>query len=172
MKVFICIIVFLPVAVAVAAAADAPSPLQPFAFLAGTCWKGDLPAKGAPHQTDEHCFSWLYGQRFLRDVHTVHADNGRPDYVGETTYYWNAASKQLQYLYIENQGGMSQGAVQPQGDALIFPETDEVEGGKTQAYRSRWQRAGADAYDVITEFKTGGAWVTAWTVHMHRTVGH
>jgi hypothetical protein len=33
-------------------------------------------------------------------------------------------------------------------------------------FRSRWSHSGADAYDVVTEFKKGDAWTTAWTVHM------
>ena len=44
--------------------------LQPMAFLAGHCWKGEFP-DGA--QSDEHCFQWLYGDKALRDVHTVRA---------------------------------------------------------------------------------------------------
>jgi len=142
------------------------------AFLAGSCWKGDLPAQpgqGDVKQTDEHCFTWVYGGRFLRDRHVVHADNGRPDYVGETVYYWDAPKKQIEYLYFENQGGVSQGAVQPAADTLVFPATDYIEDGKPQTYRSHWQHAGSDAYDVVTEFKEDDGWKPAWTVRMKKT---
>ncbi len=152
----------------------ASGPYQPMAFLAGSCWKGDLPVQGGggPKQTDEHCFSWVYGDKFLRDMHTVHTDDGRPDYVGETLYYWDPDSKRLRYLYIENQGGHSQGTVRSEGGVLMFPEADEVEDGRTQPYRSHWQRSGADAYDAVTEFKKkDGSWVTAWAVHMQRSHG-
>lgn len=165
MKMLLAIIGLLPLA----ALADGQDHYAPLAFLAGSCWKGDLPQQGSLKQSDEHCFSWVYGQRFLRDVHTVRSSDSRPDYVGETTFFWDAAAQQLRYLYIENQGGEGQGAVEAQGDALVFPETDEVEDGKTQAYRSRWQRTGTDAYDVVTEFKINGVWKTAWTVHMLKT---
>jgi len=35
-------------------------------------------------------------------------------------------------------------------------------------FRSRWSHSGADAYDVVTEFKKDDAWTTAWTVHMRK----
>ena len=144
--------------------ADAPSPYAPLAFLAGHCWQGALP--GANKDIDTHCFNWVYGDKFVRDVHTVHGE-GHKDYVGESIYFWDSAAKKLQYLYIENAGGSSMGAVEAVGNALIFPPTDYQENGKTQTYRSRWTRD-ADAYDVVTEFKKGDGWTTAWTVRMRK----
>jgi hypothetical protein len=152
-----------------AALADAPSPYQPLAFLAGHCWKGELPQQGQSKQIDEHCFAWMYGGRFLRDQHVVRDPSGKTTYQGETTYYWNAPAKQIEYIYIEDRGGHSEGQVHPVGDALNFPATDLVDGGRTTTYRTRWQRAGETAYDVVTEFKKGDGWVTAWTVHMQQS---
>ena len=153
----------------VLAAAEAPSHYQPMAFLAGSCWKGDLPVQGKVTQTDEPCFTWVYGGRFIRDRHVVHSSDGRPDYRGETVYYWDAPRKELDYLYFESDGGVSQGAVQPTGEALLFPATDYSDDGKVQTYRSRWQRSGDAAYDVVTEFKQpDGSWKAAWSVHMQK----
>ena len=162
----------LSLALPLAALADTASPYQPLAFLVGSWWKGDLPQQGALKQTDEHCFSWVYPGLFIRDQHRVHKGDGNPDYLGETVYYWDAKSKQLDYLYIESDGGHSGGTVEANGDALVFPATDYVDEGKTQTYRSRWQRAGDGAYDVITEFKLGDAWKTAWMVHMQKGPAH
>jgi|HubBroStandDraft_5_1064220.scaffolds.fasta_scaffold105346_2 hypothetical protein len=168
MKILIWVFALLPLTVL----ADAPGPYQSLAFLAGGCWKGDLPRQGSLKQGDEHCFSWVYPGLFIRDLHRVRSSDGRPDYQGETIYYWDAKSQQLQYLYVESDGGHSEGTVTSAGDALVFPATDYVDDGKTQTYRSRWQRSGTDAYDVITEFKVGDGWKTAWTVHMQRTAAH
>jgi hypothetical protein len=148
-------------------AADAPSPYAPLTFLVGHCWQGELP--GAKKNVDTHCFSWVYGEQFVRDVHTVHGE-GRKDYVGETTYFWDATTKTLRYLYIENDGGASLGSVQPIDGKLVFPETTHSDNGKTQTYRSHWQGSGADAYDAVMEFKKDDAWTTAWTVHMRKVV--
>jgi len=83
-------------------------------------------------------------------------------------FLWDAASKQLQYLYIESAGGFSRGTVSGEGDALVFPPTSYLEKGETQTYRSRWQPAGQDAYDVVTEFQVKDRWVPAFKVHMER----
>ena len=79
------------------------SAYQPLAFLVGHCWRGTFPAGRA---TDEHCFSWIYGGRFVRDEHVVHRA-GRPDDFGESIYLWDSTSGQLQYLYIESAGGLA-----------------------------------------------------------------
>jgi len=34
--------------------------------------------------TYEHCFSWIYGGKFVRDEHVVHRGAGRPDDFGES----------------------------------------------------------------------------------------
>jgi hypothetical protein len=151
------------------AAAQTSSPYAPLAFLAGHCWRGELP--GGKKDIDTHCFSWIYGDKFVRDVHTVRGE-GHKDYVGESIYYWDSVAKKLQYLYFENAGGSSAGAVEATDAALTFPPTDYQEGGNTQTYRSRWARAGSDAYDVVTEFKKDDAWTTGWTVHMRKVGDH
>jgi hypothetical protein len=144
--------------------ADAPSPYTPLAFLAGHCWRGELPAGRG---VDTHCFSFIYGKSFVRDTHTVHAES-HPDYLGESIYFWDGTSKKLKYLYVESDGGSSEGVVDNADDALVFPATDYQDDGKTQTYRSRWAKNGSDAYDVLTEFKKGDAWTLGWKVHMTR----
>jgi len=155
----------LSVVAATAIAAQSGSPYQPVAFLAGHCWKGSSPDG---KRTDEHCFKWIYGDKFLRDEHVVHAGEGAP-HAGESIYYWNGAAQQLEYLYVESDGGFSQGPVTVQGDALVFPATSFVENGKTMIYRSRWVRAADNAYDVVTEFQDKDAWVPGFKFHMQRT---
>ena len=74
---------------------------QPLAFLADHCWKGAFPGG----RTDEHCFTWIYDGKFLRDRHIVRAE-GKPDALGESIYLWDSAAKRLEYLYIESDGGL------------------------------------------------------------------
>jgi hypothetical protein len=146
-----------------APADTAVTPYRPLEFLIGHCWKGTF-ADG--QRTDQHCFSWIYGGKFVRDQHVVHRGGGKPDAFGESIYLWDASAQQLQYLYIESAGGYSRGTVSGDGDALVFPPTTYVEEGQSQTYRSRWHRAGQDAYDVVTEFQVKDRWVPGWTVHM------
>lgn len=147
-----------------AAVATAPEPAyQPLAFLVGHCWKGAFAGGGT---TDEHCFSWIYGGKFVRDEHVVHHADGKPDDFGESIYVWDAGTQQLQYLYIESAGGYSRGTVAADGEALVFPPTRYTENGSAQTYRSRWQRSGGDGYDVVTEFQVQDRWVPGFTLHM------
>ncbi|PJC96128.1 hypothetical protein GQ37_023695 [Janthinobacterium sp. BJB1] len=129
--------------------------LQPMAFLAGHCWKGEFPGG---KQTDEHCFQWLYGGKVLRDVHTVRSP-GKPDYVGETTYYHDPAAGKVAFLYLENSGAYSHGTMLPADGALDFPATQYVDAsGKALTYRVRWTPS-ADAYEAASEMLVDGRWL-------------
>lgn len=134
----------------------APDPVfAPLAFLAGHCWKGAMPNSTA---TDEHCFAWVYEGRFLRDRHVVR-DGGKTTYEGETTYYWNAGAKQLEYFYITANGGNVQGRVAPEADAIVFPAATLAAGGKSYKFRGRWKQLGDDAYEVLREYETDKGWM-------------
>jgi len=147
-----------------AAFAEPVDALKPMAFLAGHCWKGTF-ADGK--QTDEHCFSWLYEGRALRDVHTVRTP-GRPDYVGETTYYPDVTARNVAFLYIENLGGVSRGTMQPEGNALVFPPTQYVAEGESLTYRVRWTRVGDDAYEAWSEAQAKDGWATMFRMTLRR----
>jgi hypothetical protein len=134
------------------------------AWLAGHCWKGAF-ADGK--QTDEHCFSWMYDGKALRDVHTVRAP-GRPDYVGETTYYWDAGARRVAYLYIENLGGVSHGTMEATADALVFPPAQYVADGESMTYRVRWTRQGDDAYEAFSEMQGRDGWAPMFRVTLKR----
>jgi len=139
-------------------------PLRPMAFLAGHCWKGDF-ADGK--QTDEHCFAWLYDGKALRDTHTVRAP-GRPDYVGETTYYWDSASKRVEFVYIENLGGVSRGSMESMPDALVFPATQYVADGQSMTYRVRWTKLSDTSYKAWSEMQAKDGWKTMFKLTMKR----
>jgi len=147
-------------------AAAAPiEPLQPMAFLAGHCWKGDFPGG---KETDEHCFAWLYDGKALRDTHTVRAP-GRPDYIGETTYYWDSAAKRVEFVYIENLGGISRGNMQSMPEALIFPPTQYVADGQAMTYRVRWTRLSDTSYEAWSEMQGKDGWTTMFKLTMKRS---
>jgi hypothetical protein len=147
-------------------AAAAPiEPLQPMAFLAGHCWKGDFPGG---KETDEHCFAWLYDGKALRDTHTVRAP-GRPDYIGETTYYWDSAAKRVEFVYIENLGGISRGNMQSMPEALIFPPTQYVADGQAMTYRVRWTRLSDTSYEAWSEMQGKDGWATMFKLTMKRS---
>ncbi len=137
-----------------AAAAGEPA-LEPLAFLAGHCWKGTMPNG---QDTDEHCFSWVFEGRYLRDRHVVRSGE-KTVYEGESIYYFNPAAKQVEYLYITAHGGFSIGRMVPDGDAIVFPAAVLVTATQSFGFRGRWKRQGDDAYEVLREYETGKGWV-------------
>ena len=139
-----------------------PSPLQPLAFLAGSCWKGTFTGRSV---TDEHCFKWIYDGRFLRDHHTVVGDS--VPYEGETTYAWDAEQKQIVYWYIALPGFYSRGDVEPGADALLFH--DNLRTTQARQLRTTWRRSGPDAYTVRVEDITGGQSKELWSMMMRRS---
>jgi hypothetical protein len=161
---------FLPIPLALAAlsstgaCAQPAELLKPLAFLAGHCWKGTF-ADGK--RTDEHCFSWIHDGRALRDNHVVRAP-GQADGVGESIYYVNSASKRVEYLYIEDQGGFSRGTVEVLPEALLFPDTQYIADGEQLTYRARWTPKGPDAYEAWSEAQTRDGWSTMFKLEMKR----
>jgi len=147
-----------------AAAAEPVELLKPFAFLAGHCWKGTFEDG---KRTDEHCFSWMYEGRALRDNHVVRAP-GQQDGVGETIYYVNSAGKRVEYLYVESQGGFSRGTVEMLPEALIFPDTQYVAEGEQLTYRARWTPKGPDSYEAWSEAQTREGWATMFKLVMKK----
>ena len=137
-----------------AAAARDPA-LEPLAFLAGHCWKGTLPGTS---DVDEHCFSWMFEGRYLRDRHVVRRGD-KAVYEGESIYYWNGAEKRLDYFYVTAAGGHSHGTVAPKGDAIDFPAAKLVSATRSMGFRGQWKRVGEDGYEVLREYETPKGWV-------------
>lgn len=152
---------------AAGAAQAAPiEPLKPLSFLAGYCWKGSVPASTA---TDEHCFEWVLDGKALRDTHVVRS-NGKPDYKGETTYYWSPIGKTVEYLYIESTGGMSRGTMETVANTLAYPPAEQMNSDAKTAHRVRWSPQGTNAFDTWAE-KLGpdGSWQTIFKMTMTKT---
>jgi hypothetical protein len=137
--------------------------LEPLAFLAGSCWKGTFAGRSV---TDEHCFEWLYGGRFLRDHHVVRGDS--MPYGGETTYAWDAKDKRIVYWYIALPGFYSQGHVETADSVLRFKD-HLVMPGAAQELRSTWRRVDADTYLVRVEEVTGTSTRELWSMAMRRS---
>jgi hypothetical protein len=155
----------LALSLTAAQAADPPTadPLQPLAFLAGHCYRGEV-GRG---DSDEHCFGWILGGKALRDVHAVRGA-GHADYAGETTYYYDWSARRIEYLYVENAGGVMRGIVEPGDGTLVFPATTYVANGVSMTLRVSWTRAG-DGYEAWSEARQQAAWVTMFKARMTRT---
>jgi hypothetical protein len=146
-----------------ALAAPADPALEPLAFLAGHCWKGTLPGSA---DVDEHCFTWMFEGRYLRDRNVVRRGE-KVVYEGEATYYWNGAERRVEYFYVAASGGFAVGHMVQEADALSFPAAKLITQTRTFGFRGRWKRTGEDGYEVLREYETDKGWVPV-TVQMKK----
>lgn len=149
--------------VAQASEATPVEALKPLAFLAGYCWNGKF---SDGKRTDEHCYEWVYGGKFLRDRHVV--SGGSEPYQGETLYFWDSESKAIAYIYFNSDGGVSRGTLKAEGDQLLFPAERYNEGGKSREFSTTITRDGEQGYASVTHELKDGARVEAWRTSFKR----
>jgi hypothetical protein len=138
--------------------------LQPFAFLAGSCWRAAFPDG---RMTDTHCFSPILNGHFLRDRHIV---SHVPDpYLGETIYRWEPGSGRIHYDYYASDGSHSAGTAQAAAGGLTFlDEQHDAAGGHPMQIRSTWTREGTHAYVALAETRNGNSWRTLFRLRFTR----
>jgi hypothetical protein len=141
--------------------------LQPFAFLAGSCWRATFPGG---QMTDTHCFAPILNGHFLRDRHVV---DHRPDaYRGETLYRWDAAAGRIHYDYYASDGSHSAGTAQAAANGLSFlDDQHDAAGGNAAQIRSSWTREGDDAYVALAETRSGDGWRPLFRLRFTRIAG-
>lgn len=147
-----------------ALAQSAVSDFAPIQFVVGSCWSGAF-ADGAT--TDEHCFEWMYGNRFIRDRHAVRDKSGAIVYQGETVYGWNPQTKRIEYRYWSAEGLMLDGWVEQRGDAILFPSSYPAADGRHEL-RATWTRLGNDAYKAVNAEKSGNEWKEQFSVEYRK----
>lgn len=158
-------LLLLVVLVSVGPASAADNPLDVYAPLAGHCWRGEFPHGKA---ADEHCFTWLYGGKHLRDVHVVRIGDGT-EYRGETIYSWDAKIRRIVYRYWNSDGGYSDGdIVEADGELLSPEERYTSKDGREQVFRSRLRIIDAKTYEARTDSLRDGAWNSEWTITFER----
>ena len=142
-------------------AAEPSAHFKPIEFVVGSCWIGTFPDG---KQTDEHCFEWVFGGKFVRDRHVV---RGGAPYEGESLYYWDAASNELAWSYWNSAGMMLHGAVQETPEGLAFPPRGPGGSGGPEV-KNVWTRTGPDSYRATVSRRDGDGWKTLWTMELVR----
>jgi hypothetical protein len=147
-----------------AAGAQAPEAghFDPMAFLVGSCWKGTFPDGKA---TDEHCYEWIWGGKFIRDRHVVRGP--KPDYEGETVFAWDAQKKQIVFWYFTNQGFYTTGSIEPKDEGLVVAET-VVAASTPSEMKTVLRPNGPDSYLVRSQGKDGASWKELWSMELKR----
>lgn len=152
------------------ASAQVPPPpshapeFAPLAFLAGSCWRGPLPAfvrgrAGSGSGALSHCVEWILNGNALRD--TLWVDGATPPVREETTYYWDLETKTLRYIFWSVDGPHSVGTVKVTGDTLIFDDERLVGRSGIIHFRTRFTPTGPDSYVQDRQRKgADGVWTT------------
>ena len=120
--------------------------LAPLQFLVGWCWSGEFPDG---KRVDTHCYESMYSGAHLRDRHVV---TGGPSlYQGETIYSWNKAGNRVSYVYWNSYGGVSQGTMTQEQNAIRFPDESYTgTDGKSVTISTLWENITADGYDSVS----------------------
>lgn len=155
---------FCLAAMGLTAAAEPAAPdYSALEFVAGHCWKGPFPDGKS---TDEHCFSWMFGKHFLRDVHHVRDDTGKVVYEGETIYAWDPQRKLISWRYYSAAGFVMDGTVQREGTNLVFPATYVTPDG-TSEIRATWTPHDG-GYRAVSAQKAAEGWKEQFAVEFRK----
>ena len=147
-----------------ASAAPAPGgPLEPFAFLAGSCWLGTF-ADGKTK--DEICYEWTLEGKFLRSRHRV--VGGEEPYEGETLFAFDKQRGKLGFVYWNLAGSVMRGDAEPKPGAVDFPVERVSMGGESFEIRSVWQIAPPERYTAVTSRKYGEEWKELFRIEFVR----
>jgi hypothetical protein len=141
--------------------AEPGATLAPLEFLVGSCWKGTFPDG---RKTDEHCFEWMLGRRFIRDRHVV--EGGEP-YRGESVLGWDTSAKRMGFWYWNSDGLVTVGSIEYRDGGVVFPERYTGPEGEVEL-EAIWSRRGKDAYHVLQRRRTPKGWETLWTMELRR----
>ena len=145
------------------AAPTLSAPLQPLAFLVGSCWRATFPNSAS---TDTHCYTAMLGGRYIRDHHVV--EGGPAPYSGESIYRWDPQARRIRYDYYASDGGTSGGFADPTPAGIDFPEETYVGGdGQTMVLRTV-QTGTGEAYSRTTSARQGETWREMWTMRFTR----
>ncbi len=157
-------IAFLLCLAATSVAAEPAAPdWSAMEFVAGHCWKGPFPDGKS---TDEHCFSWMFGKQFLRDVHHVRDDAGKVVYEGETIYAWDPQRRLIGWRYFSAAGFVMDGTVTRDGANLVFPATYVTPDG-VQDIRATWTPHDG-GYRAVSAQKSAEGWKEQFAVEFKR----
>jgi hypothetical protein len=128
--------------------------LAPFAPLIGGVWSA--PFNADIH--DEQQFEWLYGGKFVRNVHQVKTTDGKVVYEGETIYAWDARASKIAARYWNATGGFVDGEARWDGAHMEFEGDNHAGGSQTERVRSVTD-FGGDEWTMTGYFWKNGAWV-------------
>lgn len=144
--------------------AEDPSPiaqLQPFATLVGTTWLGTFPDGNA---VDEQEFEWVFGGRFLRNVHRVRTADGQVVYEGETIYAWNPKEETIVWWYWNTTGGHIVGTMKETDEGWLFEGENHAPPPQPEKVRGMFRLTSEKEWQSVQYFPSGDGWKERFTI--------
>ena len=144
------------------------SPFESISFLIGGSWRGELPP--GPNDTPvsiEFQAEWLPNRQGIGFNGTYVSKGSRMPYTSGS-YFWNAAKRQLIFVYSDNEGGLTEGTVTAEGSGLRHDFTITDAHGKIKKARAIITPLGHDAYTNEIMLEKDGSWEKVVTVKYHR----
>jgi hypothetical protein len=151
------------------APATPESPFAPIAFLAGGVWRGKLPP---PPQGGELSIElkadWAANHQGIRFDGTFIADGKRSPYTSGI-YGWDAARKQIVFLYSDAEGSLTEGAIAVENGALVHRFNVTHVDGKIEKAQATITPTGPDTYTNDIFVEKDGIWKKVVSVTYNRT---
>jgi len=135
--------------------------LSPFAPLVGPVWVGQFPDGKA---VDEQEFEWVYGGRFLRNVHRVKTPDGTVVYEGETIYAWDPKNETVVWWYWNSTGGHIVGTLEKAGDEWSFKGTNHAPPPQPEEVRGRLRLISDSEWQSVQYFPSDDGWKERFTM--------
>ena len=134
--------------------------LRPFSPLVGPIWAGSFPGG---ELVDEQRFEWVYGGKFLRNVHQVKNPTGEVVYEGETIYAWDPTSEEIVWWYWNTTGGFITGTLTEHGGSWLAEGTNHAPPPQPTEVRSEL-RIGDGSWESVSYFPKDGEWTERFRI--------
>ncbi|MGH9789178.1 MAG: SRPBCC family protein [Candidatus Acidiferrales bacterium] len=138
-------------------AAEAENPLAPLAHLVGGQWRGELTLRDGTVIRARHRFEWGLNGAILKSK-TYGAVGERAErLVYEGVFAWHPEKKALVFREFSAFGGVNEGTITPEGNALHYSWADYDKNGVTE-YQETLRFPDRDHYTSEAHKKTIGGW--------------
>jgi len=142
-----------------AKAAEAPpaKPLEPLAHLVGGQWRGELKMVDGTVIRARIIFEWGLDGSLIKSKTYGAVGDGPERLAYEGMFAWHPGKKAIVFREFSAFGGVNEGTIVPEGDALHVTWADYDQSGLTE-YRETLRFSDRDHYTSVADKKTAGGW--------------
>jgi hypothetical protein len=155
---FLAFVLVANVALAAGSASDVLSPFEP---LVGTVWVASFPGS---EMIDEQEFEWVFGGKFLRNVHRVKNAEGSVVYEGETIYAWDVTTQTVVWWYWNSTGGYVTGTLEKTTDGWAFEGANHARPPQPERVRGLFRLGSAGEWHSVQYFEGEDGWEERFTM--------